>query len=217
MDGDRNFSHAELCSLAVEWLKRSNSRRGPGCQVAISEARNGYLDGEIPDAIGFRAGLHGEASVVVEVKVSRADFLADMNKPHRANPALGMGRYRYFMGPAGLIFPYELPAKWGLIEVTPKGSLKVVRGHVLLGIDAADPWAHEVRNTDRELGVLARLLMRFGDIEGENRLIRDLGRRNAQLVASNDELRGRVKQLSQELYLARHQGDTTVARPRCTS
>jgi hypothetical protein len=106
------LTHRQLCDLAVKWLQRPASRSGPGCQVAFSECRADWK-GETPDAIGFRAAVFKEASVVVEVKVSRADFLADRKKPHRIDPSLGMGTYRYFMAPAGLISPEELPARWG--------------------------------------------------------------------------------------------------------
>lgn len=75
------LTHASLCQLAVSWLKRPHSRQGPGCQVAITESKCGWLDGEIPDAIGFRAGVFAEASVLVECKLSRGDFLADKKNP----------------------------------------------------------------------------------------------------------------------------------------
>lgn len=205
------LSHDDLCRLAVKWLQRSRSRQGPGCQVAFSEARNGYTEGEIPDAIGFRAGVCDEASVVVEVKVSRSDFFADLNKPHRVSPESGMGRYRYYMAPEGLQLLDDLPAKWGLLEVTPKGVIKVARGHVLLGIGDDDHWLHEHRNADREIGLLARMLMRFDDLDGDHRLVKDLRKRNAHLVNSNSALTTRVKELSQELYIVRHNEQTRIA------
>ena len=58
-------THDELVQLAVKWLKLPNSRGGPGCQVAFSEARNGVKDGEIPDAIGYRAGVWNEGTTLV--------------------------------------------------------------------------------------------------------------------------------------------------------
>jgi hypothetical protein len=123
------LTHQELCSLAVNWLQRAPGRSGPACQVAFSEAKGGW-NGEIPDAIGFRTAAGDEGSVVVEVKVSRSDYLADRLKAHRQDGSMGMGLYRYFMAPEGIIDVQELPQRWGLVEVSPKGVLRVRSGHV---------------------------------------------------------------------------------------
>lgn len=123
------FNHQGLCRLAANWLQRAPGRSGPACQVAFSEAKGGW-NGEIPDAIGFRTAAEDEGSVVVEVKVSRADYLADRAKAYRLNSGLGMGLYRYYMAPEGNISVQELPQGWGLVEVSPKGVLRVLAGHV---------------------------------------------------------------------------------------
>jgi hypothetical protein len=160
------ITHAALCDIAVNWLKRPPSRGGPGCQVAFSESRRGYLTGEIPDAIGFRAGVHDECSVLVECKVSRNDFLADMKKVHRINEGQGMGTYRYYLAPTGLISPNELPAKWGLVEVNERGVPNVLAGlakHKGWGKPYQD-WKHE-HDIEAERSLLARLLYRVGDVD----------------------------------------------------
>jgi len=46
--------------------------------VAFKELKTAGI--EIPDVIGFGSGF----SIVIECKVSRADFLQDKKKPHRA-------------------------------------------------------------------------------------------------------------------------------------
>lgn len=160
----------------------------------------------MPDAIGFRAGVHKEASVVVEVKVSRSDFLADQKKPHRVEPATGMGVYRYYMAPEGLIKVEELPMLWGLIEVTAKGVLKVRCGHVLLKYRDEDNWQHE-RAISREWTLLARMLNRVGDVEKAQNWLKESRNQNARLAKNNDELRARNERLSRELFLARSAGD----------
>ena len=67
----------------------------------------------MPDAIGWKKECH---SVLVESKVSRADFLADREKSFRQKPELGIGCERYYLAPRGLIRIEELPAGWGLLE-----------------------------------------------------------------------------------------------------
>ena len=70
------------------------------------------MAGEQPDAIGWRYGL----TLLCEAKVSRADFLADRKKPWRARPELGMGDWRFYVAPAGMLQPDEIPEGWGLLE-----------------------------------------------------------------------------------------------------
>ena len=190
-----SHSHADLCRLAVGWLQRPKSNNGPGCQVAVSEPRCGYLDGEIPDAIGFRCGVHDEYSTVVEAKVSRADFLADRHKPHRTDEVPGMGLYRYFMAPKGILRAEELPRGWGLIEVNEKGHIRVLAGHILEQCVQEDgKWVYKVerwqhhRNIERELSLLARLVMKIGDVDEAQRKLRDAYRAKNNLSARYDQL-----------------------------
>ena len=193
------LTHRMICDLAVKWLQRPKSRGGPGCQFAFSESR-GAWEGEIPDAIGFRAGVFNEASVLVEVKVSRSDFLADMKKPHRIDPAKGMGAYRYIMAPEGLIEVSELPAKWGLVEVTRTGSLKPRVGHVFLKYKEDDGWRHE-HAREREWTLLARMLTRVGDVEQLHNTLKESRRIQAALEQQCHRLDKQVREL--QLALSR--------------
>jgi hypothetical protein len=101
-----NMTHAKLVAMAVRWLRRYR------CGVALSE--QACVSGEMPDAIGWKKACH---SVLVECKVSRADFLADRDKPFRQRPEMGVGCERYYLAPRSLIRIEELPAGWGLLEV----------------------------------------------------------------------------------------------------
>ena len=101
------MTHPGLVDLAVKWL-RSHYR----CGIILSE--QACCSGEIPDVIGWKGRCR---SVVVECKVSRADFLADRAKPWRQNPGAALGCERFYMAPAGMISVAELPDGWGLLEV----------------------------------------------------------------------------------------------------
>ncbi len=100
------MTHSLLVSKAVHWLRRYR------CGVVLSE--QACVSGEMPDAIGWKRACH---SVLVECKVTRADFLADRGKPWRLKPEQGVGCERFYLGPAGLIRRDELPAGWGLLEL----------------------------------------------------------------------------------------------------
>ena len=101
------MTHQELVERAVAWLK--NSRH---CPLVIARRRAVTL--EHPDAIGFWIT---KPSVLIECKASRSDFRADRKKFFREFPAKGMGYFRYFLTPAGLVAKEEVPANWGLLEV----------------------------------------------------------------------------------------------------
>ena len=63
--------------------------------------------------------------MLVECKVSRADFLADREKPFRQKPESGVGCERYYLAPRGLIRLQELRPGWGLLEVCGREIEKV--------------------------------------------------------------------------------------------
>lgn len=206
------MTHKELCALAVGWLQRPVSRNGPGCTIAVAETSNA-INGEIPDAIGWRPYRQARCgSIVVEVKVSRADFLADAQKPHRKRSSEGMGAYRYILAPERLITVSELPTQWGLIEVTARGHLKVRAGHVLLGHHDEDTWRHDY-NQLAEISTLALCLNRVGDPQKLQDILREKSNAIARLAKRNQELTQRNAELSHEVFLLRH-GPEQTATPR---
>jgi hypothetical protein len=99
------MTHAQLVEKAVRWL------RSYRCGVVLSE--QACASGEMPDAIGWKRACH---SVLVECKVTRADFLADRAKPFRQKPERGVGSERFYLTPPALLKTEELPAGWGLLE-----------------------------------------------------------------------------------------------------
>lgn len=182
------MNHAEMCVLALKWLKRPHSAGGPGCAVALSECRTGW-DGEIPDAIGFRCTNPDPGSVVVEVKVSRADFLADSKKPHRL--AGGVGDWRYYMAPENLISFSELPPGWGLLEVNSRGHIKVRRGHAVYFKRGYDEmrrqsvlWKFLDVDAERERFLLVRALANTGDPQKTLDMMREANNRANRLAAT---------------------------------
>ncbi len=182
----KQWTHADLCKKAVSWLKRSHSAGGCGCPNAYSEVQSGSNGGEIVDAIGIKTA-EGTETIVVEVKVSRADFLADRKKPFRAEPESGMGNYRYYMCPEGLIELADLPPKWGLLHVGAKGKISVICGHKNGG---KRDWYFE-SNRDSELGMASLLLAKSGDFEHLN----GVKRLNQRLESENFKLRKKIEAL----------------------
>jgi len=145
--------HDELAKIGVAWLKRNGF-----AVVATDLAALGCR--ERADVIGFRS----QCSVIIESKVSRADFLADRKKPHRE--AGGIGLYRFYICPAGLIAADELPARWGLLHVDGKRVTEVARprGNIWPGPEANiagwAEWQHET-DYDAERSVLFSISRRL--------------------------------------------------------
>ena len=103
------MTHSELIEIGYKWLLSK-------CSFAIKELVTHTQ--EQPDVIGFNAN----GSFLLEAKASRSDFLSDKKKPFRIIPSEGMGDWRFFIAPKGLIKVDELPELWGLIEVNEKGK-----------------------------------------------------------------------------------------------
>src|SRR5208283_189366 len=119
--------HSQLIARAVEWLRRRYK-----CGIILSEQY--CATGEVPDVIAWKGRCK---SVLVECKVSRADFLADGAKPFRQKPEEGMGSQRFYMAPAGIIRAEELPKSWGLLEMCGRDvGMTVKPGRVDLRTEA---------------------------------------------------------------------------------
>jgi hypothetical protein len=101
------MTHSALVELAVRWLRTTYR-----CGIILSE--QACCTGEVPDVIAWKGRCR---SVLVECKISRADFLADRSKPWRLEAQGALGCERFYMAPAGLIGRAELPPGWGLLEV----------------------------------------------------------------------------------------------------
>ncbi|MEX3556939.1 MAG: hypothetical protein VB135_00440 [Burkholderia sp.] len=104
--GNGSITHGELVEAGRQWLRRQK------CSVILTEPFRSSIIQEQPDAIGWRDG----SSILLEAKVSRADFLADFKKPWRLDPAKGVGDWRFYITRPGLINHGELPDRWGLVE-----------------------------------------------------------------------------------------------------
>ena len=126
-------SHRELTARAEKWLRDEME-----CPIVLSNPK--VFAGENPDVIGFYDG--GE-SFLIECKVSKQDFSKDKEKVFRRDPDEGMGFYRYYAVPDGLLQENKSPlVGWGLL----------VFGE---GVEvAAESRVFEVRRNDLELSLL---------------------------------------------------------------
>ncbi len=112
------FTHDYLVALGAKWLSKTVK-----CGFVVTELKAYTESGEVPDCIGFKGNGF---SVLVECKTSRPDFTADKKKLFRQQPELGMGLYRFYLCPEGLLLPDELPDRWGLLYATKTGCVEQI-------------------------------------------------------------------------------------------
>src|SRR5690348_11434613 len=106
-EGITPITHKEGVRRMTNWLRNSM-----GCTVVMAELHT--QNSETPDVIGWRKMAN---SILIEVKVSRADFFCDKKKSFRRHEETGMGDSRFFAVPRGMIQPHEVPDGWGLLEI----------------------------------------------------------------------------------------------------
>lgn len=108
------ITHRNLCLKGAKYLRSKGIHSK--CKYSVCELER---VGECPDSFGWGGG----PTQLVEAKVSRGDFLSDKKKFWRNTPYYGIGKYRSYICPVGLIKPEELPKYWGLLYIDEKGKI----------------------------------------------------------------------------------------------
>jgi len=137
------MTHSECVEAAARYMSKR-------CPVVLPEFFS--HNAELPDVIAWRH----DYSTVIECKASRGDFLADKKKHFRMYPEKGMGDYRYFCCPKGMISKDELPDGWGLLYVYPSGLVREVKGSFVVNEDPTS-WQNQgkfKKNIEAELYLL---------------------------------------------------------------
>jgi hypothetical protein len=112
----QDLTHDQIAEIGAKWLSRH------GYKYVFSNMRSQFSS-ENPDALGLKGGFSD--AFVLEVKVSRSDFLADKKKTHR-QLGKGVGLHYAYLTPKGLIDPLEVPYGWQLLEIHGKTKPKIV-------------------------------------------------------------------------------------------
>lgn len=141
------MTHSDLVDIGYNWILKR-------CGFAFKEFK--CLSNEIPDVLGFRS----EGTFLLEVKVSRQDFLKDKNKLFRLKPELGVGDWRFFIVTSGLISVDELPDMWGLLEVDEKGKVIEVYNPFGKG-NVYSKWKRHTKNIKAETQFMYSALRRL--------------------------------------------------------
>lgn len=115
-----SLTHDQISELGAKWLTSK------GYKYVFSNMRSSFAN-ENPDALGFKSGFTD--AFVIEVKVSRSDFLADSKKDSR-ELGKGIGLHYAYLTPKGLLKPEEIPYGWWLLEVSEgkNPKIKIIKG-----------------------------------------------------------------------------------------
>ncbi len=119
--------------------------------------RSRSLSTETPDVIGF----NHQHTVLIEVKTLRSDFLADKKKIFRLYPEQGMGSFRLYLCPAGIINPDDVPDKWGLLWIDQRGQIQTVKQIFKGNINSHNPNRFLEKNEHHERAILYSALRRI--------------------------------------------------------
>lgn len=142
--------------------------------------------------------------IAVEIKVTRADFLADVRDPAKQAAWIRLTHRQAYAVPAGLVQPGEVPDGFGLLTVTPGGE----------GIAPVVQW---VKRAPRRPGhtpqplpdaMIRVLLLRLSQAEAQAKGHAWLTRRTVDATA--DDLRAQVVRLQRDLTI--EQNATARAR-----
>lgn len=147
------MTHKELIPIAYKWVIKTAK-----CGVAFKELYSHTCNGEYPDVIGFRS--HGK-SILIECKATRSDFLCDKNKLFRKHPEKGMGDYRFYLCPKGVISPEDLPNGWGLIWIDNSGKAKCIVNPYCKSVSGNIWRNHMVKNWAAEHSLMYSALRRL--------------------------------------------------------
>lgn len=114
----KKITHRFLCIKGADYLRTNGIHPYHKCKYSVCELE---LIGECPDAFGWGSNT----TQMLEIKVTRRDFLKDKDKLWRQKPEIGLGRYRSYLCPENLIKESDLPKNWGLLYWV-NGKIKVI-------------------------------------------------------------------------------------------
>lgn len=140
------LSHRDLCEIGGRFLKTTKIYYLK-CKFIVVELVS--FSQETPDVFG----IDSTRSVLIEVKMSRADFKNDFKKKFRNGKSLGLGQMRYYLCPEGLLKPEEMPKNWGLMYCSNSNKITIVRN--------ATPFLDHERNFRGEMLIINSILRRL--------------------------------------------------------
>jgi hypothetical protein len=115
----------------VEWAFFAELRAGTGYRSVKQIARTGINPEQRFDA--WAINLYPSKKfhrIAYEIKVSRSDFIHEIETPKKRHQALLYSNEFYFVTPKGLVDKSEIPDECGLIEVWENGGERITNKYL---------------------------------------------------------------------------------------
>jgi hypothetical protein len=124
----RRQPHHELAGRLAGWLRAQGRVTWENIEFLVPRS-DGGKQAIRPDVFSLAATCDAKRinPCVHEVKVSRADFLADISRPEKRNGYLQIAEVLYYAAPAGVIDVDEVPDSCGLLLEANAGQFEVVK------------------------------------------------------------------------------------------
>jgi len=106
----------------IELLKHRHSGLEWATFVELNAGTGGYAGQRIDLYVFNMYPSKNYLRIAYEIKVSRADFARELEKPKKREFAERVANECYFAMPVGLVKPDEIPEGWGLIEAVKNGT-----------------------------------------------------------------------------------------------
>jgi hypothetical protein len=122
----RRRPHHDLASRLSNWLREQGRVTWENIELLVPRDEGGK-QAVRPDVFSLVATYNEDRinPCVHEIKVSRADFLADVARPEKRAGYAKLAEVLYYATPAGLIAATEVPDGCGLVVEVSEGVFKV--------------------------------------------------------------------------------------------
>ena len=123
---ERRRPHHDLASRLSSWLREQGRVTWENIELLVPCAEGGK-QAVRPDVFSLVATYNEQRinPCIHEVKVSRADFLADIARPEKRAGYSQLAEVLYYAAPVGLIAAEEVPDGCGLLVEVSEGIFKV--------------------------------------------------------------------------------------------
>lgn len=124
----RRRPHHDLAGRLAAWLREQGRVTWENIELLVDRPEGGR-QAVRPDVFSMAATYDAKRinPAVHEVKISRADFLSDLAKPEKRGGYAVISEVLYYVAPAGVIVPDEVPKECGLVLEGSIGSFEVVK------------------------------------------------------------------------------------------